>query len=514
MNTLLERLLDYYGLTEEEYGRMILPPSFQNLPKIDSSPLTIAAIKRLDQAKEKGEKVLVYGDYDTDGIMSCSIILSSLREYGLLAEGYLPSRYLDGYGITKENVDKIASNGYSLIFTVDNGVSAFEALDEAKRKGIDVIILDHHEFQDKKPDVITLHPDLLSYGDVPVSAGYLSFIFSCALLHKKDDYLMSLGAISTLSDMMPLKGYNREIVRLALLSIKENRYPEIYALTDKKFIDEKILQMEIIPKINAVGRMLEGKEINRLLRYFIGGQPKEKRAISEWLSEVNAKRKEETKAAESKVSVDPNDEAIVVLCDIPEGLNGLLANRLLNEYEKPVAVFSPMKGSDDVLVGSLRSKEGFNILKAISSDKINLLSGGGHAFAGGVSIKKSDFESFKKEFIFAALKHKFSPDKKKLIPLNLSEATMENANLVATFSPFGQEWGAPSFLLSKLDSKEFTYTSNGKYLSYRLPNGVRLFSFSISEDSFINDEKVDLAVSFSPNEFKGRMYLDLLAEKA
>jgi single-stranded DNA-specific DHH superfamily exonuclease len=173
-----------------------------------------------------------------------------------------------------------------------------------------------------------------------------------------------------------------------------------------------------------------------------------------------------------------------------------------------------MKGSDDVLVGSLRSKEGFNILKAISSDKINLLSGGGHAFAGGVSIKKSDFESFKKEFIFAALKHKFSPGKKKLIPLNLSEATMENANLVATFSPFGQEWGAPSFLLSKLDSKEFTYTSNGKYLSYRLPNGVRLFSFSISEDSFINDEKVDLAVSFSPNEFKGRMYLDLLAEKA
>lgn len=514
MASLKDELLSYYHLSEDDYGRRILPPSFSSLPSLNDNPLVSQALARLEKAKAAGEKVLVYGDYDTDGITSCSIVVRALQTKGILAEGYLPSRYSDGYGITAENVEKIAHNGYTLIITTDNGVTAYEALAKAKEKGIDVIILDHHEFGEKAPDaLVVIHPATVHYGDTPISAGYLSFIFSVALLGKPDPYLLTLGAISTLSDMMPLKSYNREIVRLGLALIAKERFPEITALTERKTIDERVLQMDIIPKLNAVGRLSEGHEINRLLHYFVEPTSPKKAPLVQWLLGVNEERKKQTKLAENSVSIDPSEEAIVVLADIPEGLNGLLANRLLNEYEKPVAVFSPEAGDPDVLVGSLRSKEGFNILKALEGQKIALLSGGGHAFAGGVSIKKDDFAAFKKEFTFAALKHKLTPSSKKRIPLSIEEATLSSAQLVASFGPFGQEWEAPHFILKDLPVASLTYTSNGKYLSYRLPSGVRLFSFSIGEDSFMGEEKASLDVLFSPGEYQGRATLDLLAEK-
>jgi single-stranded-DNA-specific exonuclease len=514
MASFTERLLAYYELSEEEYGRRIAPPSFSSLPLLDGNPLVKTAIARLDKAKAAHEKVLIYGDYDTDGIMSCSILLRSFRRYGLMAEGYLPSRYLDGYGLTAENVDKMATKGFRLIFTCDNGVTAYEALNEAAAKGIDVIILDHHEFGEETPKALAvIHPETVHYGATPISAGYLSFIFATALLKEKDDYLLTLASLSTLSDMMPLKEYNREIVRLGLAALQANRYPEIVALSDKRHYDSKTLQMEVIPKINAIGRVVEGTEINRLLHYFADEKGLGKQEIAAWLLATNEERKAQTKTAESQISVDPADEAIVVQADIPEGLNGLLANRLLNEYEKPVAVFSPMAGSPDVLVGSLRSKEGFNILKALEGQKVKLLSGGGHAFAGGVSIAKSDFAAFKKEFIFAALKHKLAPKTQKLIPLELAECTEANAQIVDSFGPYGMEWEEPRFLLKGLDPKLFTYASGGKYLSYRLPSGARLFSFTINEDTFSLDESVSLSVSFSHHEYQGRLSLDLLAEK-
>lgn len=508
----LEKLLDYYGFSKQDYEKRVLAPSFSSLPLIDERPETQKALQILAQCKANGEKVLVYGDYDTDGIMSASILVRSLREFGLSAEGYLPSRYKDGYGLTSENVDKIADKGFSLIFTSDNGVSAYDALAEAKKRGLKVIILDHHEFGETAPDaLVVLHPDTLHYGETPVSAGYLAFIFSCALLKKKDDYLLTLGGLSTLSDLMPLKSYNREIVRLALMAIAKNDYPEITLLSDKRPIDETVLQMEIIPKLNAVGRLLEGYETNRLLKYFANADPAGKEQVASWLNSVNEERKDKTKAAELSLSFDPNEEALVVLADIPEGLNGLLANRLLQEYQKPVAVFSPSKKDPAVLVGSIRSKEGFNVLKALEGMKTPLTKGG-HAFAGGVSIKVEDFPAFKKDFLFAALKHKLNPSVEKLIPLLPEEATLQNEEILRSFGPFGQEWKAPEFRIDDLDVSSFTYAAGGKYLSTPFGKEARLFSFSLGSSSFEAQGKVSLKVRFQKNVYRGRVSLDLLAE--
>jgi single-stranded-DNA-specific exonuclease len=510
----LEKLLTYYGFSKAEYEKRALPPSFSSIPLIDGQSEVQKAIALLAEAKQAGQKVLVYGDYDTDGISSCSILVRALKEYGLLVEGYLPSRYLDGYGLTADNVEKIAAKGFKIIFTCDNGVTAYSALEKAREKGVGVIILDHHEMGEKAPDCLALiHPDTLSYGPTPISAGYLAFLFSVALLKKEDDYLLTLGALSTLSDLMPLENYNRELVRLGLKAIAEHHYPEICSLSDKVSIDETTLAMEIIPKLNAVGRLCSGYETNRLLKYFVNPEWEGKEAVVSWLNSVNSERKEKTKEAEAALSFDPAEEAIVVEADIPEGLNGLLANRLLQEYEKPVAVFSPEKKDPSILVGSIRSKEGFNVLKALEGTSTPLTKGG-HAFAGGVSIKKEDFARFKKDFLFAALKHKLTPSLTKTIPLEKGEATMENYRLIESFGPFGQGFKAPQFLVKDLDPKTFTYLMDGKYLSTSLNKEARLFSFALGAKDFDLSTPVSLVVHFALNRYKGRVSLDLYAEKA
>jgi single-stranded-DNA-specific exonuclease len=514
MDAFLAKLLAYYGMDEEGFAAYSAPPSFSSLPTLGQHPLVQKALGLLETVRQAGGRVLVYGDYDTDGITSASIILYSLRKKGFSAEGYLPSRYSDGYGLTKENVDKIAAAGYALIFTTDNGVTAHAALQEAQAKGLRVIVLDHHEFDegDVEADAV-LHPDRLGIGETPISAGFLAFLFSEALLQGEDDYLLSLAALSTLSDMMPLKSYNRTLVRLGLKAMNENRYPQFFALTPKTELDEKTLGLEVIPKLNAVGRMEKGHAINHLLTYFLSTDKEQILAIAAWLDSVNAKRKEETKAASQKAEINPSEEAIVLQAEIPEGLNGLLASRLLEQYQKPVAVFSPSEKEPGVLVGSLRSKEGFNILKALEANKAPLLSGGGHAFAGGVAIKESDYELFKKDFIYCALKHQLEPKKEKTIPLEVGECTLDNYKTLRLFGPFGMGNPEPRFLLSSLRSEEFTYAKNGLYLSTRLNEEARLFSFSINEDTYPLKGEVSLLVRFALNEYKGRFSLDLLAEK-
>jgi single-stranded-DNA-specific exonuclease len=513
MTSFLDRLLGYYNLSQEDYQRLIEAPSLARLPLIKEDKNVQKAIVRLAEAKEKREPVLIYGDYDVDGITSASILFRSFHDFGLNVAAYLPSRYLDGYGITAKNIERIAARGYKLIVTCDNGVTAHEALLKAKEKGLSTIVLDHHEFDETEPECdILVHADRLGLKDY-ISAGLLSYLFSTALLGESSDYLLTLGAMSTLSDAMPLVGINREAVRLGLERLNKEKYPPLYLLSPHNRYDARTLQMEVIPKINAVGRLLQGTEINKLLTYFAFPEKADLDYLSGWLNEVNSKRKELTRAAEASLSFDPNEEAIVVKTDTPEGLNGLLASRLLEEYGKPVCVFSSTPKEPGLLVGSIRSEEGFNVLKALEATKAPLISKGGHAFAGGVAIREEDFDLFKKDFLYSALKHKIERKEVTYLPLVKEECTMENYRLIEALGPFGNGHEAPKFKLDNLDPTTFSYLKDGKYLATPITKEARLFSFSISSSSFVAPDPVSLAVSFALHEWNSRESLDLIAEQ-
>lgn len=510
-----EELLKFYHLDIEEYGRLKETPSFDFIPTIDGKEEVEEAIKLLIDVRANKGKILVYGDYDTDGIMATSIMVKALREFGITTNGYLPSRYIDGYGLTVENVRKIAKSGYSLIFTVDNGITAFEAVEEAKNLGMKVIILDHHTPEENIPvaDLI-IHPVFLRYGEYPISAGFLSYLFSSVLLKKRDEYLFTMGAVSLISDMMPLKGHNRVAVKLMLEIMKRNKYPEFTALAKKDNIDVKVFGLDIIPRINSVGRIEKGTEINRLIAYFAENDIDKKKRIVAYLDEVNERRKEETKSAAEKVAVVDDSPTIVVMADIPEGLNGLLANRLLQQYGKPVAVFSKSHAKEGVLVGSLRSKPGFDIIKCLNGIKVDLVASGGHSFAGGATIREEDFELFKKEFSYSALKHEFEKKGDDYIPLELSECNATTFKIIESFAPFGTDWPEPKFILRDLNPNKFTYIKDGKYMLTWLGKDVKLLSFSINEDTFKLNNSVDLSITFQEDEFRGKKTLTLYADKA
>lgn len=513
-----QRLLRHYALDEEGFRALAQEPSFSSIPKLDAANPSLAKAKgRLLKAKETGEKVLIYGDYDVDGISSASIMTMVLRKMGLSPAYYLPSRYRDGYGISLENAKKIAAKGYSLVVTVDNGVSAHEPIAYLAAHGADTIIIDHHEIpeQGAPKEAILIHPDVLHYGEYAISAGFLSFLFSRYLLGEDDPYFESLAGLSTLSDMMPLMGYNRAAVRLALSFLNEKRFLPFFYYLQKEKIDYSDLSFSFIPALNALGRMRENPaEIRCAVSYFADPWSEKSERFAGWLHAVNDEKKRAVGEAASKLTIDSSAAAIVSVGDLPEGLNGLFANRLLTQYEKPVAVFSPKNGEPGVLVGSLRAKEGFSIIDVEREMGDILLQSGGHELAGGASIKEEELPAFWNFFLRYAEAHPFLPEKEDVIPLEESEVTLENSEILSQFAPFGEGWKEPKFLL-RLPASRLLFSQRG-YLSLRLSNGGTVFSFSLTQSSFSlpQNGSVSLKGRLSVNEFHGVRSARFLADEA
>ncbi len=509
----LEKLLAYYGLTQEDYAALAREPSFSSIPGIESFPATKIAVGRIRMAIENNEKTLIYGDYDADGIMACSILARCFHLLGKSVSTYIPSRYVDGYGLTMENAKKIASSGYGLLILVDNGVSCLQEVSYLRSQGVETIIIDHHDLPDLlPPSIACIHPSTLPYGQYPVSAGYLSFLFSVPLLGKVDEYLLTLGAISTISDCMPMKGHNRTLVALALRAIRKHQYPEIASLAESSFIDESTLSMVVVPCINAVGRMVEDSKINRLVPYFAELSVDKKEAVASWMKEINAGRKQATKETYEKLRLDPSASAIVIVGRLKEGLNGLLASRLLSEFHKPIVVFSPAKNDSSLYVGSIRSDEGCNVMDFERHVGKLIVKGGGHAFAGGVSIKKEDYGEFKKEFEDYAFRHPIEKPKSNPIPITLSDITKESYRILRIFGPFGHDYPEPEFELSNLGVSSLRWTNDGKYLSTPLGLDCRLLSFSYPKPKNISPEdKVSLIGTMRLNDFQGKVSLNFRA---
>lgn len=515
MEKLKERLKKYYSWTEEEFSRRSEEPSFSCFPDISTDPSFLKAKKRLEKAKQGNEKVLIYGDYDADGILGTSILVRCLIRYGINAKYFIPSRYLDGYGLTLENAKKIKEKGYSLLICVDNGVSCFDAVAYLLSNGIDTLILDHHELSDPKPPCSSLiHPIPLGIGEKAgfnISAGFVCFLFSIALLGEVDAYSLCLAAITTLSDMMPLTSINREIVRLSFRIMRRQPIEEISCLCGKIHIDENVLKMEVIPTINALGRMMEGHQTIKAVDYFALRDPSTRLSLSLWMKRVNEERKALLKEAASKINFVEGSLGVILNLNIKEGLNGLLANKIMKTHRVPCAVFCPKHGDPSILVGSLRSEKGFSLIDFFQKASGYALTYGGHDCSGGLTIKAEDFHSFEKFYLSYCASHPFLNEDSPMIPLSLNEANMTSYRIIRAFGPFGEGHPEPVFVLSGLDVDAFQYSRGGKYLMTPLGKGVKLCSFDLGKKDFFDKERTSLCVKFDLNEYKGATTLRLLA---
>lgn len=509
-----EKMRQYYHLTNEQMNELIAPVHVNDLPSYHGFTKMDEVLARMEKAIQKKEKIFIYGDYDADGILATSILVRAFHMRGVQVGYYIPSRYQDGYGLQIEKVRLAHEKGYQLIITVDNGVSQKDAIAEAKHLGMDVIVTDHHTMPDYlvNADYI-LHPIYSHYGDVYCCGAYVTFMVSWGILGFADPYLLCLAGIATLSDMMELVSYNRNIVRLTLSYLKEKDYDSIRLLIGDEPIDEMVIGMKLTPKINAVGRMIESNQINRMVRYFTSEDKQEQEMLAKWIEDINQIRKDYTKTAMEKMKIDDSKAAIMLICEEKEGLIGLFANRLLQMYQKPVIVFSKSQ-EENIYKASARSKNGFSIVKAFQSLSDDLLVYGGHALAGGCSIDESHLPHFLEQFESLAQQYPFVLEEKEKIELTLDEVTMDHYAIYRQFGPFGIGWPAPTFSIRHLQVSSLHFIHQGEHLMTQLSMKTRLVGFHIKQENLLPYDKIQVEGTWSLNHYRGETTLQFLVEKA
>lgn len=511
MEELKKALLNHYHLSEEEYLLMSRP--IEEIKLKDPNKIEgMSKIKeRIFSAIANHEKIIIYGDYDCDGISATSIMFLTFQILHYPVSYYIPSRYIDGYGLNVSNVRKMKDAGYSLIICVDNGISQFDAIHEAKQLGIDVIVIDHHEVPEKQVEAYgIIHPTVSKIDKIFGSGGYMSLFVSGALLGNYDDYLVTLAGMSVVTDMMDLHGYNRDVVRLAVHNLEKNKYLALRLLLENPdVITEKSFGLEIGPKINAIGRVLETTKVNLLVKYLTTSSKDEIYELRDWIIGINDQRKELTKTSVEKLDEDYQaTPGICTILNVKEGLIGLIAARLMNDYNVPTIVFTQDILDPTLLKGSIRSKEGFNTSKAIKSLEKYIVAGGGHSQAGGISIKKDNFDLFKEKFIELCEQYHFIVEEDELIPLKLTDITFENYEIIRSFAPFGMNFDEPLFSIENIPTRALEFISGGKHLSTALSIHSKLLGFNMKKEDVQSYSYIDVKGKFYLSSYRGGKTLE------
>lgn len=415
------------------------------------------ATERLAKAIREREKILIYGDYDVDGTTSVAILYLFLEEFGVDVDFYIPHRFKEGYGINEEGIQHAADINADLLVSIDCGISAVEETEQARKHGIDVIICDHHNVGDTIPNAVAvLDPkrDDCEYPFKGLSGAGVGFKLiqgttdKLGLGDKLVYKLLDLVAISIASDIVPMQGENRILMREGLKQINAEPRVGIKALLELinlevGSITTSNIVFSIGPRINAAGRMGDATKAVKLL---IADTPAEAKSRAHELESINiARRDKDTKTMEeAKEMVDTDydleDISSMVLHhpDWHLGVIGIVASRLVDTYGRPAVMLSTVNGK---IKGSARSIDGFNIYEAFKKCEDLLEQFGGHEYAAGLTIKKENLAEFRRRINKIAsnnLSEKdFTPELSIDCELDLSNVDMRFWKLLSQFEPYG-----------------------------------------------------------------------------
>ena len=403
------------GLFDNDIERFFRP-KLKDLSDPFEMPDMEIAVKRIWKAIEHNEKILVHGDFDTDGITSTALLTWVLKENGARVDAFLPHRINDGYGLTTESIDK-GVDGHTLLITVDCGITSNEGASYAKSKNIDLIITDHHQPGPELPDALAIinpkiHDHLKSW---QVLAGVgVAFKLSHGLLkYARDNNMggdkpdlregMDLVALGTVADIVPLTNENRCMVKYGMMVLSNRQRPGIHALCESSGIEDSIstddIAFKLAPRINAAGRMGDALDALTLLQ---SSNIRDAYEMADQLNIYNSDRQsiEESvyqEAVDQIQLLNPKNLNSIVVAgkNWHRGVIGIVASRLTQEYFRPCIVLSE---EDGVLQGSGRSVEGVNLVTTLECCKENLQRFGGHPMAVGLSLEADRLEVFRKDF--------------------------------------------------------------------------------------------------------------------
>ena len=489
-------------------------------------------VERITTAIEAGEKIVVYGDYDADGVTSTSVLKETLEMLGAEVDFYIPNRFTDGYGPNVRVFEELIEEGAGLILTCDNGVSGHEAIQKANELGIDVIVTDHHELPETLPEAYgIIHPrhpaGAYPFGDL---AGVgVAFKLATALLGEFPVELLDLVAIGTIADLVSLTGENRALVKQGLAVLKSSERIGLSALikaagVTQETVTEETVGFALAPRLNAVGRLGEAKPAVELLTTF---DEEEADSLATFINKKNEERQayvaEITEEAFQMIADLTEEPSVYILArqNWHEGVLGIVASKVVEKTGKPALVLN-IDETGSYVKGSGRSISSYHLYESINEVRGLTTSFGGHHMAVGITLPMENIELLQEQLnLFWERQNntsvagiELSIDEK----ITLSEITIATIDEIDRLAPFGTGNPKPSFLIEHVSGQDIRKIGgNNAHLKMKAVDketslDVIGFQFGPVADEMNKDAEVSLVGKLSVNEWNGNKKPQLMLE--
>ena len=523
LNNLLASILVNRRITDDEID-VYLKPTRNNFHNPFLMPDMEIAVERIIRAIDSNEKIIIFGDYDVDGITSITVLKSFLEERGISVGQYIPNRLEEGYGLNKPAIDQIVKDNYDLMITVDCGISGIEEIDYANSLGLETIVTDHHEVGDSLPKALAVvdakrkdnqYPcrDLAGVGVVFKLIQALGI--KLGLDEKEYLKFLDIVCVGTISDIVPLVDENRVIAKLGLMLVEQTRNMGLKSLlisSGYKNIDSNTISFGVAPRINACGRMGHADEA---LKLFLSKAIYEVNELTKRLNDYNKLRQDKEKAIYNDAlkqieekKLEEKNAIIVGGENWHHGVIGIVSSKITELYFKPSILLCY---EDDLAKGSGRSIPGFDLHEALMKCQDTIDRFGGHAMAIGITIKRDMFDKFSEKFEKIAKEAKTE----EIIPvinidakINLNEISKETVRDLRQLEPFGEGNKTPIFVFKNLKIDSIRSLSEGKHIKMTLKDGnviVNAIGFNLGHlaDEYKIGDKLDVAGTLEINTFNG-----------
>ena len=531
---IIEKILQKRGLKDKAEIKSFLNPDLAKL----NDPFLFSdmkdAVEMIIRASENKQKIMVYGDYDVDGITGTSLLYKFLSEYlNMDVSYYLPDRVEEGYGLNETAVREIVNNGYQLMITVDCGITAEKEIEIAQKNGLKTIVTDHHQPAEKLPPADALiNPKVKdeSYPFTRLAGVGVAFKLCQGIVKTKENKDMipelrdhlDLVALGTVADIVSLQGENRIIVNDGISRLKKTKKPGLKMLLDKLGLSDKDISTGhigyiIAPPLNAAGRLDDAEKGIQLLT----SEDIDYSDLTDRLIKLNKSRqKEEEKTleqAEEMIEKNHNikEDSVIVLAskDWHQGVIGIVASRLVEKYYRPTVLIAlDEKGEGK---GSGRSIRNLNLYNALDHCSDLLTNFGGHSQAAGLSISSEKIDDFKKRFSSYVSnqlsREDFIPGLKIDAVLTPDLISYDLYQKVEQMRPFGINNPRPVFLLSDVNSNHcFQVGKKNQHLKIKLDNGNECIGFGMGDRKRdIVNNRIDLAFNLTLNDWKNKRNIEL-----
>jgi single-stranded-DNA-specific exonuclease len=533
IHPILCELLVQRGITDFEAAKKFFRPSLEHLHSPWLMKDMRKAVDRVNEAIQKNQKILVFGDYDVDGTTSVATLFQFLKQLSPNIDYYIPHRYKEGYGISKIGIDFAKENEFDLIISVDCGIKSTDLIAYAKELGMDFIICDHH-----LPDPI-LPPAIAILNAKQTDCNYpYKELCGCGVVFKlitalaeehqlpAESYLQYLDLVATAiaADIVPITDENRTLAFFGVQKVNENPSPGLKALMElaKQTGVMRItnLVFAVAPRINAAGRMDDAKKAVQL---FIEQDNEKALAFGSILQQDNLDRREAdttiTEEALAQIENDPlhssKKSSVVFQSHWHKGVVGIVASRLIEKYYKPTIVLTQ---SGEVITGSARSVNGFNLYEALHACREHLLGYGGHFAAAGMTMSVDALEGFKIAFEEAVASRiteaQLTPEIAINAALPLDDIGLQFYNIIAQMEPFGPENMRPIFIAKEVYDTGYTKLVKEQHISFNVTQGktnVRGIGYNMPEHLKIikSGKPFDLVFQLQLNEWQGNQSVQM-----